>query len=326
MSKSPFDIAHSEKIKLTKTTAKKVTKIYKDVYMDLKKELKNLKIVNPSDRLKKIYLENFVREAKKVYNETFYWANKVCVQGGEKAGKIAVEAGNKFLTEAGLSIKGAFSYISEQEVKNIISGKLYGGNWSLSKSIWKSTNKIKSDVEKVVAKGLAENRSTKEIADALEKYVNPSAKKPWDWGKVYPGTAKQVDYNTQRLARTMIQHSYQSSLVQSMKYNPWCEGVIWWSVGLHGRTCEECLDRDGRVFPLAELPLDHPNGLCYFEPAMPSMDKIADDIADWAIGGENTAIDTYVEKALDPKDKIPKSRLRQVKKTSRTLLRGNKRL
>ena len=97
----------------------------------------------------------------------------------------------------------------------------------------------------------------------------------------------------------MIQHSFQASLVQSQRYNPFCKGVIWHSVGLHGRTCELCLERDGNVFPVKDLPLDHPNGLCYFEPALDSMSDIADRLADWVNGGSDPALDTYVAKAFD---------------------------
>ena len=185
----------------------------------------------------------------------------------------------------------------------IASGKLYGDKWSLSSAIWKNGLRTKSDIQNVVAKGLVENKPIKDIADAITKYVDPTARKPWDWSKVYPGTAAQVDYNAQRLARTMIQHSFQASLVESQRFNPFCQGIVWHSVGLHGRTCELCLERDGNVFPVKDLPLDHPNGLCYFEPAMDNMNDIADRLANWANGGSDPALDTYVAKAfnLNPK-------------------------
>lgn len=325
-SKNPFLKAHYEKIALNKTNEKKLRSVYKAVANDIDKKLRTLQMANPSGSLKRVYLENLKQDINKSIDSLNRVVQNTIEDAGVKAGNLAVEASNSVMRQGGLSIVGAYSYIPRQEVFNIVSGKLYGTGWNLSQAIWKSGLKVKGDIEKVIGTGLAGNKPIKDIADDLIKYVNPTARKPWDWSKVYPGTATKVDYNAQRLARTMIQHSFQRSLVQSQKYNPFCEGIIWYSVGIHGRTCELCLERDGQVFPVKDLPLDHPNGLCYFEPAMPSMDKIADDIADWAIGGENTAIDTYVEKALDPKDKIPKSRLRQVKKTSKTLLRGGKKL
>lgn len=298
-SNNPFLTAHYEKTVLTQQTSKRIQRIYKQSAQDIEKKLRNLKMVNPSDSLKKVYFENLLKDINKSSDSFNRLVHSTVVDAGERAGSIAVEAGNKAMKLAGLEIKGAYSYVPRQQVLNIASGKLYGDKWSLSQSIWKSGLRTKSDIQNVVAKGLMENKPTKDIADDLMKYVDPTARKPWDWSKVYPGTAAKVDYNAQRLARTMIQHSFQASLVQSQRYNPFCKGVIWHSVGLHGRTCELCLERDGNVFPVKDLPLDHPNGLCYFEPALDSMEGIADRLADWVNGGSDPDLDTYVAKAFD---------------------------
>ena len=298
---NPFLTAHYEKTVLTQQTAKRIQRIYKQSAQDIEKKLRNLRMVNPSDSLKKIYLENFLKDINKSSASFNRLIQSTVMSAGEHAGNIAVDAGNRMMKLAGLEIKGAYSYIPRQQVLNIASGKLYGDKWSLSQSIWKSGLKTKSDIQNVVAKGLTENKPIKDIADDLMKYVDPTARKPWDWSKVYPGTAAKVDYNAQRLARTMIQHSFQSSLVQSQRYNPFCRGVIWHSVGLHGRTCEQCLERDGNVFPVKDLPLDHPNGLCYFEPALDSMNDIADRLGDWVNGGSDPALDTYVANAFNMK-------------------------
>lgn len=295
---NPFLIAHYKKTALTKTAAFRVRGVYASVHSRLQTRLDALQMINPSDSLRKVYLENFMREAKSAYDEAAQQLRILYAESAEKAGQLAIDAGNRLSKEIGLSIEGAYAYVPKKEVQNIISGGLYGGKWSLSQSIWKSNAKTKSDIEAIVAKGLAENKSIKDIANDLTKYVDPAARKPWDWGKVYPGTAQKVDYNAQRLARTMIQHSFQSSLVQSQKNNPFCKGIIWHSVGIHGRTCEVCEDRDGETFPVNNLPLDHPNGLCYFEPALDDMNAIADRLADWTVGGNDPAIDRYVTQSL----------------------------
>lgn len=295
---NPFAYAHYQKAALNKTTAYRVQIAYSTVHSNLQKKLDALKMINPSDNMRKVYLENFMREAKAAYDEMGTQLKILYATSAEKAGQIAVEAGNTTMKQVGLSIKGAYAYIPKREVENIISGSLYGKGWSLSQAIWKTGKKTTEDIQKMVAKGLAENKSIKDIADDLTKYVDPTARKPWDWSKVYPGTAAQVDYNAQRLARTMIQHSFQSSLVQSQLYNPFCKGIIWHSEGIHGRTCELCMERDGQVFPLKDLPLDHPNGLCYFEPALEDMDKIADRMSDWVVGEPDPEIEKYITKGL----------------------------
>lgn len=273
-------------------------------------------MLNPSDNLKKVYLENLLKDINKSQDSFNKKIQAVIVSAGEKSGDIAVEAGNKLMRAAGLNIRGAYSYIPRQEVQNIISGGLYEGKWSLSKAIWKSGAKTKSDIESIVAKGLAENRSVYDIAKDLEKYVDPTARKPWDWSKVYPGTSQKIDYNAQRLARTMIQHSFQSSLVQSQKDNPFCQGILWHSVG-HERTCELCDQRDGQVFSVNDLPFDHPNGMCYFEPVLDKMNDIADRLADWVNGEKDPEIDNYVAKAFDlsPNSGTGKRMVQAVKRT-----------
>lgn len=315
---NPFLTAHYEKTALTEQTAKRIQRIYKQSAQDIEKKLRNLKMLNPSDSLKKVYLENLLKDINKSSDSFNRLIQSTITSAGEQAGSIAVDAGNKIMKLAGLEIKGAYSYIPRQQVLNIASGKLYGDKWTLSQSIWKNGIRTKSDIQNVVAKGLTENKPIKDIADDLMKYVDPSARKPWDWSKVYPGTATKVDYNAQRLARTMIQHSFQSSLVQSQRYNPFCKGVIWHSVGLHGRTCELCMERDGNVFPVKDLPLDHPNGLCYFEPALDSMNDIADRLGDWVNGGSDPALDTYVAKAfnLSPKSTTGKRAVSTVKESA----------
>lgn len=315
---NPFLTAHYEKIALTEQTSKRIQLIYKQSAQDIEKKLRNLPMRVPSDALKKLYLENLLKDINKSSDSFNRLIQSTIIGAGEQAGSIAVDAGNKMMKLAGLEIKGAYSYIPRQQVLNIASGKLYGDSWTLSQSIWKNGLRTKSDIQNVVAKGLTENKPIKDIADDLMKYVDPTARKPWDWSKVYPGTATKVDYNAQRLARTMIQHSFQSSLVQSQRHNPFCRGVIWHSVGLHGRTCELCMERDGNVFPIKDLPLDHPNGLCYFEPALDSMNDVADKLADWVNGGSDPALDTYVDKAfnLSPKSTAGKRAVNTVKESA----------
>lgn len=315
---NPFLTAHYEKIALTEQTAKRIQLIYKQSAQDIEKKLRNLPMRVPSDALKKLYLENLLKDINKSYESFNRLIESTIRNSGEQSGLIATEAGNKAMKSLGLDIKGAYSYIPRQEVLNIASGKLYGEKWSLSQAIWKSGLRTKSDIQNVVSKGLAENKPIKDIANDITKYVDPTARKPWDWSKVYPGTAQQVDYNAQRLARTMIQHAFQTSMVQSQQYNPFCQGIIWHSVGIHGRTCEECMERDGNVYPVKDLPLDHPNGLCYYEPALDSMNTVADRLAGWVNGKDDPELDTYVSKAFNMSPKSPegKAKVQDVKQST----------
>lgn len=188
----------------------------------------------------------------------------------------------KWLESFGFSSDGlnaAFSYVPHEIVQNLITGQIYDSGWSLSSRIWGDNEQTLKDIYQVMAKGLAENKPIYEIAKDLESYVRPSAKLPWnlrmaDGKKIYK---KQVDYNAQRLARTLVQHGYQQSFIATTQKNPFITEYIWRSNG--SRVCDLCKARDGAHYKKTELPMDHPNGMCTMEPAV--VDNMVDQLADW---------------------------------------------
>jgi len=195
----------------------------------------------------------------------------------------AVVADNiKWLESFGFTKDGlnaAFSYVPDEIVRNLITGQVYDSGWSLSSRIWGDNEQTLKDIYQVMAKGLAENKPIYEIAKDLEKYVRPSAQLPWnlrtaDGVKIFK---KQVDYNAQRLARTLTQHSYQQSFIATTQKNPFIIDYIWRSNG--SRVCELCMSRDGQHFKKDELPMDHPNGMCTMEPNV--ADDMIDQLANW---------------------------------------------
>ena len=180
---------------------------------------------------------------------------------------------------SGTGLNAAFNYVPDEVIRNIITGQVYDSGWSLSARIWGDNEATLKDAYQIMAKGLAENKPIYEIAKELEKYVRPSAKLPWnttgsDGVKIYK---KQVDYNAQRLARTLAQHSYQQSFVATTQKNPFITEYVWRSNG--SRVCELCIARDGKHFKKDELPLDHPNGMCTMEPVV--AEDMVDQLANW---------------------------------------------
>lgn len=188
----------------------------------------------------------------------------------------------KWLESFGFSSDGlnaAFSYVPHEIVQNLITGQIYDSGWSLSSRIWGDNEQTLKDIYQVMAKGLAENKPIYEIAKDLESYVRPSAKLPWnlrmaDGKKIYK---KQVDYNAQRLARTLVQHGYQQSFIATTQKNPFITEYIWRSNG--SRVCDLCKARDGVHYKKTELPMDHPNGMCTMEPVVAG--DMIDQLADW---------------------------------------------
>lgn len=173
----------------------------------------------------------------------------------------------------------AFSYVPDSVVIRLVTGQVYEGGWNLSSAIWVDNEDTLSKIYGIMAGGLAKNESVYDIAKKLEQFVRPSARKNWnltdkDGKKIFP---KQVDYSSQRLARTLVQHTYQQSFVETTKDNPFITEYIWHSNG--SRVCEICMARDGRHYKKNELPLDHPNGMCVMEPAV---DKdMNEKLVDW---------------------------------------------
>lgn len=159
-----------------------------------------------------------------------------------------------------VSIDTKFSLVKDMAIRNIITGNVYTTGYSLSSRLWQLENNTIKDIYSVVAKGIAQNMSVYDIAKMLEKYIRPDMKVPYSMG-----VHQQVtDYSAQRLARTLIQHTYQQTLVALTKDNPFVHGYIWHANGAH--SCALCDERDGQVYTAEELPLDHPNGMCSMEP------------------------------------------------------------
>ncbi len=188
-----------------------------------------------------------------------------------------------------------FSKIPKDVMYEILFGEVYKDRKGLSKRIWQYTKKFDKDIDYIIAEGIAAKKSTYEIAKDLEIYVNPKESKPWDWSKVYPNSSKKVDYNAQRLARTAINHAFQQAQKRSCEKNPYVEGIRWITSNSH-RTCELCNSRNGVVYKVNEVPLDHPNGLCTTIPEIPmSLEDIGTELRSWIDGESNSELDKWFD-------------------------------
>jgi len=286
------------RLSITKEQEVEISKLYHEVYLKLKKQMDALPLQGEgtaSQSLRKTYLNKLIKQLKAEYKSLGEGLEKQIKKGMKDTSSSVVQANDDWLQKVGISIKGAYSFVPGDIVSLVSMGKLYGEGWTLSKAIWGESQKHAHDIDKIVASGIAANKSAYDIAKDLEKYVNPSAKKEWDWSKVYPGTSKKIDYNAQRLARTMVSHAYQQSLLASTKYNPFVKGYRWRSA--HStRTCELCNSRDGQIYSANNLPLDHPNGMCTFIVELTGdMNSIAERLGDWANGKKDPDLDKWAK-------------------------------
>lgn len=189
------------------------------------------------------------------------------------------------------SIDRKFSQAKDMAIRNILTGNLYEGGRPLSERVWQLTDSNMKDIYTIISRGIAENQSIYDIAKQLEKYVSPDAKLQWRvqrWmengrprtGIIHNG---KVDYNAQRLARTMIQHAYQQTLVALTRDNPFVRGYIWRADGNH--PCSLCIDRDGTRYSADNMPMDHPNGQCTIEVDIDQV-EVVQRMADYSLSPE----------------------------------------
>jgi SPP1 gp7 family putative phage head morphogenesis protein len=165
-----------------------------------------------------------------------------------------------------LGINSTAVYAGDAIVQRLVTGQIYQSGWSLSRSLWTDNLKTQKQIYEIVAGGKAQQKSIYEISKDLERWINPDKVKPWNLRNakgrlIYP---RSVDYNSQRLARTLVQHSYQQSFVEATKNNPLIESYTWIANG--SRVCEICTEMNGKIFAKDDLPLDHPNGMCVWVP------------------------------------------------------------
>lgn len=297
---------------LTAKESKRIERLYKDIAKRIKKKIETLPNTS-SSQLREQYLKELSKqiktELKDIEKNLLESLPKDMMSVSEKT----LDSVDNVMKNLGLGIKVGYSNVPKDVVESIASGKVYSSEWSLSKALWNNSAKATADINSIIAAGVAENASIYDIAKDLEKYVNPSAVKPWDWSKKYPRTNKKVDYNAQRLASTLISHAHQKSFEETTKDNPFFTGYKWITSNSHVEACEICRARatensyglGSGIFPKDSLPLDHPNGLCTFGVVTEkSMDEITDDIAAW-FKGENDSLDGYAKSlGYDIKNKI----------------------
>lgn len=92
----------------------------------------------------------------------------------------------------------------------------------------------------------------------------------------------------------MVAHAYQQSIIETCKQNPYVEKIMW-RAAMVERTCELCESRNGKMYDLNSVPMDHPNGMCTFEAVLTkNLDAISDDLANWVNGEDNEQLDDYM--------------------------------
>ena len=295
--------ANKAREEISRKQQKTLYKMYLEVYNNIVRDRKKMK--GSVDRLQEIQLTMIQRDIRNYIQSLHSEMEKEIYHNIEDISRSVVDDTRAFLKKLGyVDVEGAFAYVPREIVNRIVNGQIYAGNWSLSKAIWGHTNDFNNKLSRLVAMGTAQGKSAYEIALDLEKYVNPAVAKKSRViefevnGKKEKFYFGNVDYNAQRLARTMVSHAYQQTFQFVNEKDPFIKDYIWISSLEHGRTCSVCMERHGQHFKKDELPLDHPNGMCTFEAYIPySMSEISDRLVKWynSPTGTYPDLDTYAE-------------------------------
>lgn len=298
---NPFKNAEAIRDQVTLEQQKQITSLYEQWANELDEKAKWLAkhSTSWSSGVQRTQYDMLKRQMQQTSHQVSNGVYTLTKDGMFKVADAVVKDSVDWMSSFGFSGKGldaAFEHVPASVVNSLVTGSVYdnAGSWSLSKAIWSDNEKALRDIYQIMAGGLVKNMSVEEIARDLKAYVSPNAALDWQGPTGLKIYKHKVDYNAQRLARTLTQHTYQQSMVAAAKDNPFIDEFVWVANG--SRVCQICADRDGTHYKKDKLPLDHPNGMCVMEPVI--VDDMVDKLADWVNSEDGTypEIDEFSEK------------------------------
>lgn len=313
-----FKYATAVRDSVTKEQQEQIENAYKKWSDDVLKQAEHYsELTTGSSQVSQIYYQQLYMQMQSQSKEIANGVYTNIVDGMAKVSDAVVKDAVNWMSGFGISKKGldaAFSYIPQSTVNSLITGSVYGkpGSWSLSAAIWGDNEKTLKDIYSIMSQGVAMQMPIEEMAKKLSQYVSPTKQLMWTGPSGMRIYKHAVDYNAQRLARTLVQHTYQQSFVAATKDNPFVTEYVWIANG--SRVCPICADRDGTHYKKDKLPLDHPNGMCTMEPVVD--DNMVDKLANWVNDPDGTypEIDEFAKKFGYDASKTPKMTLADVKK------------
>ena len=287
--------AQKKRLEITLRQEKQIAKIYLQTADEYARAASHY----DHDSLTYRWLTDYARALQRGSRVLYSKIGKITAASALEAAQAAAGAERQFYSSMApylsRQFSDVFSNIPQQVTDELMSGGIYKNFVGLSTKIWDYQKKYKRDISTIITQGISQQKSAFDLSKDLELYLRPEAKKPWNWGIVYPGCAQKVDYCAQRLARTSVSHAYQLSFQRTTQDNPFVEKYQWHSSN-SGRVCPLCRQRDGRLYDRDKLPLDHPNGMCVITAVISkSYDEIGAELGDWAAGeSDNPALDRWL--------------------------------
>ena len=286
----------------TKAAEKQVMRIYQDAFDNIANKIKKC----DKDSYRRKLLQQY---AAQIYNEMNELMRQIVQDTADQVLDKYSDQLIQGLTSTNINkddlnahLKTTVNITNRQLVEQMIKGKVYDDGKSLDNRLWNVSQGAGKKLNEAIASCLAQGMGAADMSEVIKQFAH-TGHHTWDRHKIREklgdGYARSfgrsgLDYEALRLARTTITHQAQLATLAGAQVNPYMNAVRWHSSHTVGRTCELCNDRDGTIFDLKEVPLDHPNGLCFLEPVFmingkeATPEQIAKDMAKWASGKKNS--------------------------------------
>ena len=288
---------------LTRKQEEQIGKIYLKAFRDLERKLEKCTDNKYRQRLLRAY-------QTQIYDEIYPLIKQGIIDETEAILNIQKESMADLLQEVlenqakivdgKHKLQVLVDITNKELVEQMVKGKIYYNGRGLDEMLWDATKCSKDKLNLAITSCMAEGMGAAEMAENLKQFAK-GGHHTWSRNKIREklgsGYARKymggLDYESLRLARTTITHQAQIATLATSKINPYMDAVIWHSDHQSGRTCDECIARDGTKYLINKetVPLDHPNGGCWLEPCYSmTPEEIAKDMKAWANGEPNSGL------------------------------------
>ncbi|MDS1004942.1 hypothetical protein P9J83_15770 [Clostridium sporogenes] len=290
--------ARKEFLKLNKKQEKELLRIYQELAKQLSGEIDSCRTSSSKQHLSGI--EEIVQAYMNELNSKLNNVIKSNIKSSSQIASTTSLAYYESITDD-VKLKSMFNKsvinTSSSTVKKLVQGNYYADGKTLDKRIWNVTKSNAKDIDTLIKVNVARGANARKLAQHVEKYINPT--KRIEAKTLEVGMNKSISYQAQRLARTSITHSFAETTIENAKKNPFNLGIKWnlsasHGIRMKGKT-DECDDYDGKVFKPNEVPLQHPNCLCYFTQENEDIDKVIKELKNWNNGKFNLKLDKWLE-------------------------------
>lgn len=184
------------------------------------------------------------------------------------------------------ALRNSFLQATRTAVDNVRSRLL--NNIQLSDKVYKTEALSNQWVQQEINRGIALNRSAKEIAQSVRKFISPTT----------PGG---VSYASMRLGRTELNNAFHTTTIRAAADQPWITGFKWNTSGSHPHhdICDDYAEQDHDdlgpgIFSKGNAPgKPHPQCLCY----VTTISVENDEFIDGLVSGK---YDSYIDKNIPP--------------------------